>query len=134
MYSLSVSYVRVCSDQKLGVSGRNAICSAMLPRECVRSKQSATSVCAFSAESMSDRDKTDSETLGGVLINGIGGRESPAVGVSGGKPLVNGDLRDGEGDGEYVSALKDSGSSATADIVAVKVRICQNTVYCQRGD
>lgn len=69
-------------------------------------------------------EKTDSETLGGVLMNGVDGRESPAVGVSGSKPLVNGDLRDGEGDSEYVgmkSALEEASSSAAGD-VAVKVR------------
>ena len=33
--------------------------------------------------------------MGGVLLNGIGSQGSPGVGVSGSRPLVNGDLRDG---------------------------------------
>jgi hypothetical protein len=46
-------------------------------------------------------EKTKSEALEGVLLNGIGGRESPGVGVSGSKPLVNGDLREGDSEAEY---------------------------------
>ena len=51
-------------------------------------------------------EKTESETLEGVLLNGIGGHESPGVGVSGSKPLVNGDLREGESEGDYSGGKK----------------------------
>lgn len=52
------------------------------------------------------------------MVNGIG-HESPAVGVSGSKPLVNGDLRDGEKDEDYgtggpVSGTEGVGESITA--------------------
>ena len=46
-------------------------------------------------------EKTESEKMGSVLVNGLGGHESPGVGVSGTKPLVNGDLRNGEGEAEF---------------------------------
>lgn len=57
-------------------------------------------LCMFSCPGMSE-ETTENETLGGVLMNGLGGSESPGVGVSGSKPLVNGDLREGDSEGEY---------------------------------
>ena len=76
-------------------------------------------------------EKTESEPLGAVLMNGVGaaaGRESPGMGVSGSKPLVNGELReaagDGSGDGEFaaVKTSADSSASSAHEEVAVKVR------------
>ena len=80
-------------------------------------------------------EKTESEALEGVLLNGIGGRESPAVGMSGSKPLVNGDLREGDSEAEYGGGkrgvLTESGieSGSASDVkqgdVLVKVlRLC----------
>ena len=70
------------------------------------------------------------------MVNGIG-HESPAVGVSGSKPLVNGDLRDGEKEDDYaiggtVPATDGVGESITATgkaEVVVKVRSARERVY-----
>ena len=76
---------------------------------------------------MSD-EKPESEALGvgGVLMNGVtgGGRESPAVGVSGCKPLVNGDLGEGDGEDEYGSGVKSvvDGSTSSTEGDLMKVR------------
>ena len=74
-------------------------------------------------------EKSESEpTLGPVIMNGVdeGGRESPGVGVSGNKPMVNGDLRDvGDGQADFATVVKSpvdgiNNNSAHED-VAVKV-------------
>ena len=71
-------------------------------------------------------EKSESEpTLGPVMMNGVdeGGRESPGVGVSGNKPMVNGDLRD-VGD-----------SHSTADFTAVKTPVdCINNNSASHED
>ena len=75
--------------------------------------------------------ETEKEKLGSVLANGIG-HDSPtvAVGVSGNKPMVNGDLRENEKDefsrsGAVPAVENTVGDSVTAtavgDILAVKV-------------
>lgn len=100
-------------------------------------------LCMFSCPGMSD-ETTENETLGGVLMNGLSGRESPGVGVSGSKPLVNGDLRDGDSEGEYdgrktaavlTDTISDSGTSSSAvkqGDVSVKVSIV--SIACKRVD
>lgn len=91
-------------------------------------------------------ETTENETLGGVLVNGLGGRESPGVGVSGSKPLVNGDLREGDSEGEYegrqttvlTDGVGDSSTSSSAGKqreVAVKVStVIRSTIACRRVD
>ena len=74
-------------------------------------------------------EKAESEALGAVLMNGVGGRESPGMGVSGSKPLVNGELREVGGVGDdgsetdllTLNSTVDGSSSATLEDVAVKV-------------
>lgn len=74
----------------------------------------------FSCPGMSG-ETTENEPLGGVLMNGLSGSESPGVGVSGSKPLVNGDLRNGDSEGEYgagksavmTDSVNESGASSS---------------------
>lgn len=85
-----------------------------------RSKQSE-SLCSTMS---SDKTESEAATLGPVLINGIdgAGRESPGVGVSGNKPMVNGDLREDEGDFVAVKSAVDGIKNSAQEDVAVKVR------------
>ena len=60
-------------------------------------------------------ETSDSERSG--LVNGIG-HESPGIGVSGTKPLVNGDLRDGEKEDEFAAGTAGSTEAATDSLAA----------------
>jgi hypothetical protein len=76
----------------------------------------------------SDKNESESTLNGPVLVNGMEevGRESPGVGVSGNKPMVNGDLRDvgdgGETDFVAVKTPLDGINNSTHEDAAVKVR------------
>jgi hypothetical protein len=74
----------------------------------------------------SDKNESESTLNGPVLVNGMEevGRESPGVGVSGNKPMVNGDLRDvgdgGETDFVAVKTPLDGINNSTHEDAAVK--------------
>ncbi|CAI8017248.1 Protein alan shepard [Geodia barretti] len=76
----------------------------------------------------SDKSESESTLNGPVLVNGMemegAGRESPGVGVSGNKPMVNGDLRDvgdgGEADFVAVKTPLDGINNSTHEDAAVK--------------
>ena len=89
-------------------------------------------------------EKTENEKLGGVLLNGIGSHESPGVGVSGSRPLVNGDLRDGDSESEYgrgksavlTDSASEGGSSSAGkqgDVVVKVNSAYVNNISCDCG-
>ena len=58
-------------------------------------------------------EKTEKE-MGGVLLNGVGSQGSPGVGVSGSRPLVNGDLRDGDSEGKSAVLTESAGEGGSS--------------------
>ena len=89
----------------------------------------ATLSAAAAGTMSSDKSESESTLNGPVLVNGMemegAGRESPGVGVSGNKPMVNGDLRDvgdgGEADFVAVKTPLDGINNSTHEDAAVKV-------------
>ena len=79
---------------------------------------------------MSSEKDREGETAA-LLVNGVSGRESPAVGVSGNKPLVNGDLGDNASEGELIGGTKttlEGNSDTIQGDMTGKVRVCVRAI------